>query len=104
MAKYVFVYHGGKKPSTPEAGQQVMAEWGAWFEKLGSAVINGGHPVGPSKTVGPGGKVQDDGGSNPTSGYSLIEASSIDDAVEKAKGCPILKRNGSIEVAEAMAM
>lgn len=104
MAKYVFVYHGGKKPSTPEAGQQVMAEWGAWFEKLGPAVIDGGNPLGPSKTVGPGGEVQNDGGSNPASGYSLIEASSIEDATEKAKGCPILKRGGNIEVAEAMEM
>ncbi|TFH30456.1 MAG: hypothetical protein E4H00_05120 [Myxococcales bacterium] len=104
MAKYVFVYHGGKKSSTPEAGQQVMAEWGAWFEKLGPAVIDGGNPLGPSKTVRPGGEVQNDGGSNPASGYSLIEASSIEDATEKAKGCPILKRGGNIEVAEAMEM
>lgn len=40
------------------------------------------------------------GGANPASGYALIEAESIDDAVAKNKGCPILMSGGSIEVAE----
>ena len=58
--------------------------------KLGSAVVDGGNPVGMSKTVLPGGKVENNGGSNPTAGYTIIEAKDIDDAVSKAKGCPIL--------------
>ena len=44
------------------------------------------------------------GGANPAIGNSLIEASSLDDALAKAKGCPILAANGSIEVAEAIDM
>ena len=38
------------------------------------------------------------------SGYSLIEASSIEDAHAKAKGCPLLKAGGTIEIAQAMDM
>ena len=41
---------------------------------------------------------------NPVSGYSLIEASNLEDALSKAKACPILKAGGSVEVAQAMDM
>lgn len=104
MAKYLFVYHGGKNPETEEEVKQVLDDWGAWFGGMGAAVIDGGNPVGPSMTVEPGGSVADNGGANPASGYSLIEASDMDDALEKAKGCPILKSEGSVEVAEAFDM
>jgi hypothetical protein len=33
-------------------------------------------------------------------GYSIIQAGSLDAAVELAKGCPILESGGSIEVCE----
>jgi hypothetical protein len=45
-----------------------------------------------------------DGGANPASGYSLIEAASIEDAYAKAKGCPLLKNGGTVEIAQAMDM
>ena len=67
-------------------------------------MLDGGNPVGMSATVLADGSVVDNGGANPTSGYSLIEASDIDDAVAKAKGCPIRDVGGSIEVAEALDM
>jgi hypothetical protein len=104
MAKYLFVYHGGKPPANPQEVQEVMNAWGAWFGGLGPAVIDGGNPVGKSYTVKPDGSLVDNGGANPASGYSLIEASSIEDAHAKAKGCPLLKTGGTIEVAQAMDM
>lgn len=104
MAKYVFVYHGGSKPDTPEDAAQVMQAWGAWLESLGADVIDGGNPVGPSTTVHSDGSVSNDGGVNPVSGYSLLEASSLDDAIAKAKGCPVLSAGGSVELTEAIEM
>jgi hypothetical protein len=104
MAKYLFVYHGGKKPASEEDYAEVMDAWGTWFGSMGAAVIDGGNPVGKSSTVNSNGSVSSNGGANPASGYSLIEASSLDDAVAKAKGCPILKNQGSIELAEAFDM
>ncbi|MEM8696748.1 MAG: hypothetical protein AAGE05_12070 [Pseudomonadota bacterium] len=102
MPKYVFAYHGGKAPESPEEGETVMARWQAWFADMGDAVVDGGNPVGPSKTVSAN-DVADDGGANPLSGYSLVQADSIDAAVEIAKGCPVLD-HGTVEVAEAMEM
>ena len=40
MPKFMFIYHGGGRPETPEEGEKVMAAWGAWMELLGAG---GGH-------------------------------------------------------------
>ena len=104
MAKYLFVYHGGGHPTNPADVKKVMDAWGAWFGSMGAAVIDGGNPTGPSSTVHANGSVSAGGGVNPATGYSLIEASSLEDAVKKAKGCPLLAAGGSIEVAPAMDM
>ena len=102
MPKFIFAYHGGKMPDTPEEGAEMMAKWHAWFGGMGDAVVDGGNPVGPSKTVTLN-SVEDNGGANPISGYSLIQADTIEAAIEIAKGCPILP-NGSVEVAEAVEL
>ena len=104
MAKYLFVYHGGKQPANAADGKTVMDAWGAWFGSMGAAVIDGGNPVSPSSTVKSDGSLVDGGGANPASGYSLIEASSLADAHKKAAGCPLLKADGTVEIAEAMDM
>ena len=104
MAKYLFVYHGGKNPTTEEEHKKVMDDWGNWFGTMGAAVIDGGNPAGPSHTVNSDGTVVDNGGSNPASGYSLIEAETLEAALEMAKGCPILQRGGTVEVAEAVIL
>jgi hypothetical protein len=104
MAKYVFAYHGGSAPKDPKDVKKVMDAWGAWFGSMGSAVIDAGNPVGKSSTVKPDGALVSGGGANPLSGYSLIEAKSLEDAHKKAKGCPILKAGGTIEIAEALDM
>ena len=104
MAKFIFVYHGGSMPETQEEGERVMGLWMSWLGGMGEAVVDGGNPVGLSSTVHADGSVSPDGGSNPTSGYSLIQAESMEAATELAKGCPIREAGGSIEVAEIMEM
>ncbi|WP_372885707.1 YciI family protein [Shimia sp.] len=104
MPKFMYIYHGGGRPETPEEGEKVMAAWMAWMQGMGEAVIDGGNPAGMSKTVSVDG-VADNGGANPVSGYTLVNAPDIDAACEMAKGCPILEGGaGTIEVAEAMEM
>lgn len=104
MAKYLFVYHGGNNPETEEEVAEVLDAWGAWMGSMGGAVVDGGNPVGASKTVNPDGSVADNGGPNPASGYGLFEAADLDDAIAKAKGCPILAAGGSVELAECIDM
>ena len=102
MSNFIFAYHGGKKPETPEAGAELMARWKAWIGGLGDAVVNPGTPLGMSKTVSSDG-VADDGGSNPLMGFSVVEADSMDAALEMAKSSPHLEI-GTIEVAEMKQM
>ena len=104
MAKYLFIYHGGKHPETEAEVAAVMDAWGQWLGGMGAAVIDGGNPVGMSSTVNPDRSVDSNGGSNPASGYGLFEASDLDDAIAKAKGCPVLDAGGSVELAEAIDM
>src|SRR5271156_208714 len=104
MAKFLFVYHGGKPATDPSEMKAIMDAWGAWFGSLGAAVIDGGNPVGASSTVRSDGSLISGGGANPASGYSLISASSLEDAHSKARGCPLLKSGGTIEIAEAFDM
>ena len=54
MPEFVFAYHGGTTPSSPEEGAKVMAQWKAWFDGMGDAVALPGAPVGMSKTVSSG--------------------------------------------------
>jgi hypothetical protein len=100
----LFVYHGGKQPESKADQTKVMNAWGQWFGSMGPAVVDGGNPVGKSSTVKADGSVVHNGGSNPTSGYSLIEAKTLDEALGKAGKCPILAAGGSVEVAEAIDM
>ena len=104
MAKFLFVYHGGKPATDPAERKAAMDAWGAWFGALGAAVIDGGNPLGPSSTVRADGSLAAGGGANPASGYSLISAASLEDAHAKARGCPLLKAGGTIEIAEAFDM
>ena len=104
MAKYLFVYHGGDHPDTDEEVAKVLDDWGQWMGAMGAAVIDGGNPVGMSKTINPDGSVADNGGANPASGYGIFDAADEADAIAKAKGCPILKANGSVELAPIIDM
>ena len=102
MNKYIIAYHGGIQFATKEDGAKHMEKWKTWMMGLGKAIINPGTPVSKSKFVSANG-VSDKGDSVPLSGYSSIEAESLDAAVEMTKNCPHLDM-GTIEVAEMMDM
>ncbi len=104
MSKFMFVYHGGTAPTDPAEQERVMAEWGAWYGSMGAALVDGGGPAGMSKTVTKG-SVADNGGANPVSGLTIVEAADQAAAVKMAKGCPMVKDgSGSVEVAEILQM
>lgn len=103
MPKFMFIYHGGSAPETPEEIDRVMAAWTAWFKGMGEAVVDMGNPAGLSKTVSAEG-VANHGGANPVSGYSLVTAADEAAAIALARCCPIIADGGSVEVAQAMEM
>lgn len=104
MTKYLLTYHGGDQPSSKEEGERVTQSWIDWLGGLGKSVVEPGNPTTVAKTIAPSGKVSDGGGANPSTGYSILEAKNLDEAVRLSKDCPIFKSGGSIEVAELMPM
>ena len=81
-----------------------MAAWGAWYQELGAATVDPGAPVGQSHTVSADGHAEN-GGANPTSGYTIVEAASYSEACAYAARNPlVLDGSGSVEVAEMMEM
>ena len=102
MPDFMFAYHGGKAPETPQQGAEQMAKWKAWVAGLGDAMVNPGTPLGKSWTVGAGG-VAEGGGPNPLMGYSIVKAANTDAALAMATSCPLLAF-GTIEVAEMKQM
>jgi hypothetical protein len=102
MAKFVYLYGGGQMAETPEAQEESMRVWGAWFGALGDRVVDIGNPFGAGSTVTADGATT--GGASKLGGYSIVEATSLDDAASKANGCPVLASGGSVEVYEAIPM
>jgi len=99
MAEYVLVYKdGGQMPEGEAAQKAVMEAWTKWFDDLGDKIVNRGAPFGATKSIASDGGVGD--GSVGLTGFSIIEADSLDAAVEIAKGCPVLGGGSSIEVCE----
>ncbi len=104
MPQFIFTYHGGEKPSTPEAGQEAMQQWKDWAATLGSALINPGTPVGITKVLTKDG-VSLDPSPHPIAGFSIIEADHMEAALALLKDCPHMHTmNGTLEVSEMMSM
>ena len=103
MANYLITYRGGRMADTDEERQAMMAAWGAWFGQLGSSVVDPGNPLAASATVDGDGNVRDEATSE-LNGYSVLAADDLAAASELAKGCPILKDGGSVDVYEIHAV
>jgi len=87
-----------------------MKQWMDWLGDIssknklidrGNRLDNSGRMVKPNDVVtnGPYSDIKESIG-----GYSLIKADNYEDAVAMAKGCPVLKMGGNVEVREILAM
>ena len=111
MREFVFLYRGGETGGSPERMQQRMQRWMSWLKDLTEKghIKDRGQPLeragklvaGKQKTVtdGPFAEAKDVVG-----GYTLIEASNLEQAVELSKGCPIFEFDGAVEVRPVMKM
>ena len=99
MPQYVIVYLGGDQPSSPEEGKQRMAKYREWLSSLGDSAVSPANPFKNTSTVNSDGTVTT-GSTTSMSGYTIIEADSMETALEIAKACPFLDIGGSLEVSE----
>ena len=105
MANYVLLYSGGGMPETEAEQAAVLQEWTNWYNGLGAAVVDPGNPFTPqAKSISSDGMVSDSPIGGMASGYTVIKADSIDNAVSMAQACPILKSGGAISVYETFSV
>ena len=101
MSKFIYIFRGGM-PDTPEAGQKMMTDWNNWLDGMGEAVAERGAALGKSSFIDADGNEAAAG--DPVSGYMVVEAADLTDALRHAKACPIFSAGGTIEVAQALEM
>lgn len=99
MAKYMVIYTGGMgMAASPEQQQQIMADWGAWYDRMGSSIVDGGAPFGEAKHLT--GDGVDDGhiGDTAATGYTIIEADSLEAAASACEDHPHIEHGGQVQV------
>jgi hypothetical protein len=96
-------YLGGNQPSSPEEGKRHFAKYKEWLSSLGDAAVSPANPIRNTSTVNSDGSVTT-GSTTSMSGYTIIEADSMEAALELAKACPFLEIGGALEVSELLQM
>jgi hypothetical protein len=112
MADFIFVYRNYDADArqfmgTPEAAQESMKLWMAWLGGLEAKghLKSRGEPLERTGKVVRSAKVTDGPfveAKDIVSGFSIITAKDEAEAVELARGCPVLRGSGSVEVRAVM--
>ena len=103
MPQYIITYLGGDKPSGSEEAKQHLARYREWLSSLGDSAVSPANPLKNTSTLHSDGSVTK-GGMTTMSGYTIIEADSMEAALSIAKVCPFLDVGGSLEVSELAEM
>ena len=104
MAKFIYLYRGPTPDLTAEQGAERMAEFAAWMEKVGPALLDAGSPFGTSASV------RDDGTEGTAGdliGYTIVEAEDLTAAKELTDGLPFLSDSDgkcAVEIFELLQM
>ncbi len=96
MKKYMLLHFGFEKP-TPE----IMAAWGSWFESIADKSVENGGFHGGAREISRDGSKDLPMAMDSITGYSIINAESLDEAEKIAQGNPFI---ASIRVYEIMTM
>jgi hypothetical protein len=101
----IFRHEDGQKVASPEQIQGWMQQTGEWMGGISARnKLSGGNGLSfaEARVVQPGNIVTNEpfGGIKETiGGYIIVKADSVDEAVEFAKGCPVLQGEGnSVEI------
>ena len=101
MTKYMYIYHGGGSKAdmantSEEQMKEVMGAWMAWYESKGEAVVDAGSPFGSDGVSGDEGEEK---------GFSIVQAESMEAAVEMTHDHPhVTMAGGTIRVYEMLEL
>ena len=105
----IYAYYGGfNVPGGEQIIFQASSDGGATYDHmaaLGERLIDAGNPTTSAvKQIARDGAVSDKPIGEPVTGYSIIEADSLDAATAAAQGCPQLKTGGAVAVYETFVI
>ena len=103
MNRFVLLYYGEPQFRTAEEAKAHQAAWMKWAKGLGDAIVEMGHPAKPGKTVSRK-SVSDADGADRFTGYTVIQAKSLDQAVQYTQRCPFVLDGGTMGVHETVDM
>jgi hypothetical protein len=113
MKDFLLVYRSdfSKTPNaSPEEMQASTKRWMDWVGGIAAQnkLTDRGNRLVPTGKVLKPGNVITDGPyteiKESIAGYSMVKADSLEEATELAKGCPILKSGGNVEIREVSVM
>jgi hypothetical protein len=113
MKEFVMIFRNDSFPEvklTPEGVMAVTKDWENWIGgiaaenklvSVGNRLGDNGCTVKPGNVItnGPYAEIKEIIG-----GFSIIRAGSLEEAAEIAKGCPVLKFGGNVEVRDIVPM
>jgi hypothetical protein len=91
MSAYLFTF---RVPPGYAPAPESFDEWSRWQLHLGARLKDRGNPAFTATLLGA------PAAGTSLGGYSLVRAVSLDEAAALARGCPMLKAGGAVEVAE----
>ena len=95
MKRYMLLHYGFEKP-TPE----IMEAWGKWFQSIADVTLENGGFHGAAREINHDGVEELTMGPEAITGYSIINAESIEDAEKIAKGNPFIKSIRVYEISD----
>ena len=116
MSEFIYLFRIGAEEQrqamgTPEQAQQSMQSWLAWMRELeaNGHLANQGQPLEQAGKVVRGQKREITDGpyveiKDLVAGFIVVKARDLAQAVDLAKGCPMLEGDGSVEVRPVMSL
>jgi hypothetical protein len=100
MTRYMFIYHNppmaDEAMMDPDAMNAAMEQWNQWGAKVGPGLVDFGTPLGGGIHVAPDGTTEPS--TRQVTGYTIVEADSIDTVLGWAKEHPHLLMPGGCEI------
>ena len=91
------------QPTDEEEGAKHFQKYREWLGSLGDALISSANPLKDTNVITPDRNVAS-GSTTEISGFTVIQADTMQIAVELARSCPFLEIGGTLEVSEMMRM
>jgi hypothetical protein len=107
MARFLFLYRRDKDRAaklSPEEMQRHLQLWQVWIDEglRKGWIVDGGDGLTQEGRVVNAGHLVTDGplveAKEIVGGFSIIQADSLDAAVEHARGCPAVRNGGKVEI------